>query len=144
MRRRSVRRTRRFWASCGSLWTGEERLLLSRCPNGVPYKQEFADVRDVVQGYGAGAGAGRGGGGGIHDWAGRRCSGGRSMCRGWRSGMGLTWVDARLPESNFFEFDLGKIKGLLGYEPRHDVRSVVETAERMFRGEEAGVRAQDR
>ena len=33
-----------------SLWTGEEKLLLSRCPNGVPYKQEFADVRDVVQG----------------------------------------------------------------------------------------------
>ena len=52
---------------------------------------------------------------------------------------GLEYVDARLPESNFFEFDLGKIKGLLGYEPQHDVRSVVETAEAMRRGEETGV-----
>ena len=52
---------------------------------------------------------------------------------------GLEFVDARLPESNVFEFDLSKIKGLLGYEPRHDVRSVVETAEAMRRGEETGV-----
>ena len=52
---------------------------------------------------------------------------------------GMEYVDARLPESNYFEFDLGKIKGLLGYEPRHDVRSVVESAEAMFRGEETGV-----
>ena len=52
---------------------------------------------------------------------------------------GIDYVDARLPESNYFEFDLGKIKGLLGYEPRHDVQSVVETAEAMRRGEETGV-----
>ena len=52
---------------------------------------------------------------------------------------GLEFGEARLPESNFFEFDLGKIKGLLGYEARHDVRSVVETAQAMFRGEETGV-----
>ena len=52
---------------------------------------------------------------------------------------GLEFVEARLPESNFFEFDLSKIKALLGYEPRHDVQGVVETAEAMFRGEETGV-----
>ena len=52
---------------------------------------------------------------------------------------GLEFVDARLPESNVFEFDLSKIKGLLGYEPQHDVQSVVETAEAMRRGEETGV-----
>ena len=46
---------------------------------------------------------------------------------------GLEYVDARLPESASFEFDLSKIKGLLGYEPRHDVRSVVETVEAMRR-----------
>ena len=51
---------------------------------------------------------------------------------------GLEFVDARLPESNFFEFDLGKIKGLLGYEPRHDVGSVVETAEAIRPGRRLG------
>ena len=52
---------------------------------------------------------------------------------------GMEFVEARLPESNFFEFDLRKIKALLGYEPRHDVQSVVETAEAIRRGEETGV-----
>ena len=52
---------------------------------------------------------------------------------------GLEYVDARLPESNYFKFDLSKIKGLLGYEPQHDVQSVVETAEAMRRGKETGV-----
>ena len=33
----------------------------------------------------------------------------------------MEFVDARLPEANFFEFDLCKIKGLLGYVPQHDV-----------------------
>ncbi len=50
---------------------------------------------------------------------------------------GLEYVETRLPESNSFEFDLGKIKELQGREPQHDVRNV---AEAMFRGEETGVR----
>lgn len=52
---------------------------------------------------------------------------------------GLVFVDSRLPESNFFKFDVSKIKVLLGYEPWHDVGSVVETAEAIFWGEESGV-----
>ena len=52
---------------------------------------------------------------------------------------GTEYVEAWLPESNCIEFDLGKIKGLLWYEPRHDDRSVVETAEAMRRREETGV-----
>ena len=46
---------------------------------------------------------------------------------------GMEIVDARLPESTFFEFDLSKIDRLLGYELRYDVESVVETAEAMRR-----------
>ena len=42
---------------------------------------------------------------------------------------GLEFLDARLPESNCFELDLGSIEGLLGYEPRDDLGSVVVTAE---------------
>ena len=52
---------------------------------------------------------------------------------------GLEFVDVRLSESSLCEFDLSKFKGLLGYEPRHDVASVVETAEAMLRREETGV-----
>ena len=51
----------------------------------------------------------------------------------------IEYVDARLPESNYFEFDLSKIKRLLGYRPKHDVQSVLETAEAMRRGEETDV-----
>ena len=36
--------------SLKSSWTGEEELLLSLNPNGVPYRQHFSDVRDIVEG----------------------------------------------------------------------------------------------
>ena len=121
-----------------SLWTGEEKLLLSRCPNGVPYKQEFADVRDVVQGLVLAlekdAAVGEEftlGGAAVFRW--------EEHVPWFAEQYGLEFVDARLPESNYFEFDLSKIKRLLGYQPRHDVQSVVETAEAMRRGEETGV-----
>ena len=121
-----------------SLWTGEEKLLVSRCPNGVAYKQEFVDVRDVVQGLVLAleqdAAVGEEftlGGAAVFRWD--------EHVPWFAERYGLEFVEARLPESNFFEFDLGKIKGLLGYEPQHDVGSVVETAEAMRRGEETGV-----
>ena len=52
---------------------------------------------------------------------------------------GLEFVDAWLPESSVFEFDLSKFKGLLGHELQHGVGRVVETAEGMGRGEVTGV-----
>ena len=121
-----------------SLWTGEEKLLLSRNPNGVPYKQEFVDVRDVVQGLTLAleedAAVGEEftlGGAALFRW--------EEVVPYFSERYGIEYVDARLPESNYFEFNLSKIKRLLGYQPRHDVESVVETAEAMRRGEEAGV-----
>ena len=120
-----------------SLWTGEERLLLSRNPNGVPYKQEYADVRDVVQGLTLAlekdAAVGEEftlGGAAVFRW--------EEHVPWFAERYGLEFVDARLPESNYFEFDLRKIKGLLGYEPQHDVQSVLETAEAMRRGGRPG------
>ena len=97
------------------------------------YKQEFADVRDVVQGLVLAlekdAAVGEEftlGGAAVFRW--------EEHVPWFAERYGLEYVDARLPESNFFEFDLSKIKGLLGYEPRHDVQSVVETAEAIRRG----------
>ena len=42
--------TRTLLESLRSQWTGEEQLLLSRNPNGVPYRQHFCDVRDIARG----------------------------------------------------------------------------------------------
>ena len=121
-----------------SLWTGEERLLLSRNPNGRPYKQEFADVRDIVQGLTLAleknAAVGEEftlGGAALFRW--------EEVVPYFSERYGIEYVDARLPESNYFEFDLSKIKTLLGYGPKHDVPSVLETAEAMRRGEETDV-----
>ena len=121
-----------------SLWTGEERLLLSRNPNGTPYKQEFADVRDIVQGLTLAlekdAAVGEEftlGGAALFRW--------EEVVPYFAERYEIEYVDARLPESNYFEFDLSKIKRLLGYRPKHDVQSVLETAEAMRRGEETDV-----
>ncbi len=51
----------------------------------------------------------------------------------------LDYIEARLPASNYFEFDLSKIKNLLGYQPKHDLQSILDTAEAMGRGEDTGV-----
>jgi nucleoside-diphosphate-sugar epimerase len=49
------------------------------------------------------------------------------------------YVEARIPPPNYFEFDLSKIKRLLGYQPRHDFHSILATAEAIRRGEETDV-----
>jgi UDP-glucose 4-epimerase len=120
-----------------SLWTGEDKLLLSRNPNGRPYKQEFADVRDIVQGLtlalekDAAVGEEFTIGGVVFRW--------EEVVPYLADRYGIGYVDARLPEWNYFEFDLSKIESLLGYRPRHDVHSIIETAEAMRRGEETAV-----
>ena len=113
MRRRRVRKEEEILRELRSLWTGEEKLLLSRCPNGVAYKQEFVDVRDVVQGLVLAlekdSAVGEEftlGGAAVFRW---------DEHVPWLAGRyGMEFVEARLPESNFFEFDLGKIKGSAG------------------------------
>ncbi|MCZ6681438.1 MAG: NAD(P)-dependent oxidoreductase [Candidatus Poribacteria bacterium] len=121
-----------------SLWTGEEKFLLSRNPNGRAYKQEFADVRDIVQGLVLGlekdAAVGEEftlGGAAVFDW--------EEAVPYLADRYNLDYVDARLPTSNYFEFDLSKIQNLLGYQPQHDLQSILDTAEAMRRGEDTGL-----
>lgn len=119
-------------------WTGEDRLLLSRNPNGVPYKQPFCDVRDIALGLTLGLEREEAvgeefnlGGAAIIDW-------GEAVP--WLADRyGTGYADARLPSANYFTLDLTKIQTLLGYEPQHDFNSVVETAEAIRRGEETDV-----
>ncbi len=51
----------------------------------------------------------------------------------------LDYVDAKLPQPNYFDFDLSKIKTLLGYQPQHDLESILDTAEAIRRGEDVGI-----
>ena len=51
----------------------------------------------------------------------------------------MEYVEAKVPVPNYFDLDLGKINRLLGFEPKHDLPSLVETAEALHRGEDAGV-----
>ncbi|MDE0463253.1 MAG: NAD(P)-dependent oxidoreductase [Caldilineaceae bacterium] len=119
-------------------WTGEDQLLLSRNPNGVPHKQHFCDVRDIARGLVLGIEREEAvgeeftlGGAAIIDWG---------VAVPWLAERyGLTYADARLPEANYFTLDLTKIKTRLGFQPKHDLVNIVETAEAIRRGEETDV-----
>ena len=119
-------------------WTGEDQLLLSRNPNGVPHKQHFCDVRDIARGLVLGIEREEAvgeeftlGGAAIIDW-----------------GEAVPWLAERYdlstptpawPEANYFTLDLTKIQTRLGFQPRHDLVNIVETAEAIGRGEETDV-----
>ena len=121
-----------------SLWTGDEKFLLSRNPDGRAHKENFCDVRDIVQGLVLGiekdAAVGEEftlGGAAIFD---------REKIIPYLSKRyELDYVDAKLPQPNYFDFDLSKIKILLGYQPQHDLESILDTAEAMRRGEDVGI-----
>lgn len=118
-------------------WAGEERFLLSRNPDGRPHRQQFCDVRDIVQGLVLAIEKEEAIGqefslaGAMFDWG--------EIVPYLSDRYGLDFVEARIPAPNHFEFDLRKITDLLGYQPQHDFYSVLETAEAIRRGEETGV-----
>ena len=117
-----------------SQWKGEDQLLLSRNPNGVPYKQPFCDVRDIARGLVLGIERDEAvgeefnlGGAVIIDWG--------EAVPWLAERYGIGYADVRLPSANYFTLDLTKIQTRLGFEPQHDFKSVVETAEAIRRGE---------
>lgn len=119
-------------------WTGEDKLLLSRNPNGVPHKQHFCDVRDIARGLVSGIEKDEAvgeefnlGGAAIIDWG--------EAVPWLAERFNLDFVDAQTPEANYFTLDLTKIQTRLGFKPEHDLVDVVETAEAIRRGEETDV-----
>ena len=140
--------TQALLESLRSQWTGEEQLLLSRNPNGVPYRQHFCDVRDIARGLALAIEK--------EEAVGEEFTLGGDVIIDWGEAVpwlaeryGVGYADARLPLANYFTLDLTKIKTRLGFVPQHDLRSVVETAEAIRRGEETdviptGVRYEDR
>ena len=129
---------REMIASLLAGWHGEEKLLLSLNPNGAPYRQHFADVRDIADGLAlaldAEAAVGEVfnlAGAAIFDWA--------EIVPMLAQRFNLPYVEARLPFENYFELDLSKIRDQLGFQPRHDFHSILATAEAIRRGEATDV-----
>ena len=119
-------------------WDGEEKLLLSLNPNGVPYRQHFGDVRDIAAGLALAldqdAAVGEAfnlAGAAIFDWG--------EIVPRLAERYNLPYAEARIPFMNYFELDLSKIKTMLGFQPRHDFDSILATAEALRRGEETDV-----
>ncbi len=119
-------------------WDGEEKLLLSLNPNGVPYRQHFGDVRDIADGLALAIESEEAAGevfnlagAAIFDWA--------EIVPMLAERYNLPYVEARLPFKNYFELDLSKIRTKLGFQPRHDFDSILATAEAIGRGESTDV-----
>ena len=118
-------------------WDGEEKLLLSLNPNGVPYRQHFGDVRDIADGLVLALDEAALGqvfnlaGAAIFDWG--------ELVPMLAERYNLPYAEARLPFLNYFELDLSKIKTLLGFQPRHNFNSILESAEAIARGESTDV-----
>ena len=119
-------------------WDGEDKLLLSRNPNGVPYRQQFGDVRDIAQGLVLAlerdAAVGE-----IFNLAGDAVLDWGELVPQLAEAKGLPYVEARLPFNNYFELDLSKIERLLGFKSQHDFASILATAQAIQRGENTGV-----
>ncbi len=119
-------------------WDGEEKLLLSLNPDGVPYRQRFGDVRDIADGLTLAleneAAVGEIfnlSGAALFDWG--------EIVPKLAERYNMPYQKARVPFWNFIDHDLSKIKTKLGFEPRHDFDSVLETAEAIRRGETTDV-----
>ena len=119
-------------------WDGQEKLLVSLNPNGVPYRQHFGDVRDIADGLALAidndAAVGE-----IFNLAGAAVFDWGEIAPMLAERHKLPLAEARVPFNNFFELDLSKIKTKLGFQPRHDFDSILSTAEALRRGETTDV-----
>ena len=130
--------TKAMILNLNSQWTGRDQLLLSRNPNGVPYKEHFSDVRDIARGLQLGLER--------EEAVGEEFNLAGSVIIDWEEAVprlaerfGVSYADARLPTPVRYTLDLTKIQSKLGFEPQHDLNSVIETAEAIRRGEKTDV-----
>ena len=91
-------------------------MLLSRNPNGKPFRQQWRDVRNIVQGLVLGIEKDQAvgqelnlAGAALFDWG--------ELVPYQAERYQMDNVEARLPVANYFELDLSKIQTLLGYQP---------------------------
>jgi len=121
-----------------SQWTGQDQLLLSRNPNGVPYKEHFSDVRDIARGLLLAIEK--------KEAVGEEFNLAGNVIIDWGEAVpllaerfGVSYADARLPTPVHYTLDLSKIQTRLGFKPQHDLDSVIATAQAIRRGAETDV-----
>jgi nucleoside-diphosphate-sugar epimerase len=118
-------------------WQEGKRLLLSRCPDGRSYKQEWCDVRDIAKGLAlaldaeAAVGEAFTVGGLLTVW--------EELVPALAERLGVGYADVRMPSPNYFEFDHTKVRELLGYTPDHDFWSTLDAALAIRAGRETDV-----
>ena len=118
-------------------WDGKEKLLIQRNPDGRSHRQQWCDVRDIVQGLVLGLEK-PGAVGQSFTLAGLTIVWERDVPK-MAERFGVQVADARMPTPNFFEFDLSKIRRLLAYHPQHGLNSLMDTAVAIRRGEKTDV-----
>lgn len=128
---------RRTLADLERQWDGKEKLLIQRNPDGRSHRQQWCDVRDIVQGLVHGLEK-PGAVGEAFTLAGLTIVSERDVPV-MAEQFGVEVADVRMPTPNFFEFDLGKIRRLLGYQPQHGLNSLIDTALAIRRGEKTDV-----
>jgi nucleoside-diphosphate-sugar epimerase len=118
-------------------WQAGRRLLLSRCPDGRSFKQEWGDVRDIAKGLAlaldaeAAVGEAFTVGGLLTVW--------EELVPALAERLGVGYADVRMPSPNYFEFDHTKVRELLGYTPDHDFWSTLDAALAIRAGRETDV-----
>jgi nucleoside-diphosphate-sugar epimerase len=124
-------------ASLESAWADGARVLISRCPDGRSFKQEWTDVRDIALGLSLGL---------EKDEAVGEAFTLGGLLTVWEDDvpkiaerLGVGYTEATMPTPNFFEFDRSKIQNLLGYHAEHDLWSTLETALAIREGKETDV-----
>ena len=124
-------------ASLEKAWEDGARVLISRCPDGRSFKQEWADVRDIALGLSLGL---------ERDEAVGEAFTLGGMLIVWEDDvprvadyLGVGYTEATMSAPNFFEFDRTKTQNLLGYHAEHDLWSTLNTALAMREGKDTDV-----
>lgn len=124
-------------ASLEKAWEDGARVLISRCPDGRSFKQEWADVRDIALGLSLGL---------DRDEAVGEAFTLGGMLIVWEDDvpkiadyLGVGYAEATMPAPNFFEFDRTKTQNLLGYRAEHDLWSTLNAALAIREGKETDV-----
>lgn len=112
-----------------SLTGDEEKLLIARDEDGRSYKKHIVDVRDLVAGMVSGLG--------NKHVAGETFQLAAPEPFRWEiavphlaDALKMSFVDVRLNDHppTFYEFDLSKTRARLGFQPRHDIYSTIDSA----------------
>ena len=124
-------------AALEKAWAEGARVLISLCPDGRSFKQEWADVRDIALGLALALER--------DDAIGEAFTLGGLLVV-WEDDvpkiaqrLGVGYAEATMPAPNFFEFDRTKAQNLLGYRAEHDLWSTLNAALAMQAGKETDV-----